>query len=98
QGTAQQVFSNAVSGDSVTSYKNRPTGNTIYIPPTLSDETTAKLLRELRKPFSESDEPGYIYVFLLTDKPLSATPTATAGANPNGYLQRAARHAPDAAP
>lgn len=34
------------------------------IPPTLSPQTTAALLSELAKPISDSDTPGYIYIFL----------------------------------
>ena len=34
------------------------------IPPTLSPQTTAALLSELAKPISDSDAPGYIYMFL----------------------------------
>ena len=39
------------------------------IPPHLSPTTTSALLAELAKPISTLDEPGYIYIFWLTDHP-----------------------------
>lgn len=39
------------------------------IPPHLSPTTTSALLAELAKPISSLDEPGYIYIFWLTDHP-----------------------------
>ncbi|MDI1491589.1 MAG: hypothetical protein OHK93_002798 [Ramalina farinacea] len=39
------------------------------IPPHLSPATTSALLAELAKPISTLDEPGYIYIFWLTDHP-----------------------------
>lgn len=48
-----------------------------YIPPHLSQSTQARLRAELAKPFSDGDEPGYIYVFWLTDSPIS--PSSTPG-------------------
>lgn len=48
-----------------------------YIPPHLSQSTQARLRAELAKPFSDGDEPGYIYVFWLTDSPIS--PASTPG-------------------
>jgi hypothetical protein len=50
-----------------------------YIPSHLSETTQARLRAELSKPFSEGDEPGYIYVFWLTDSPLSSSSTPGAG-------------------
>jgi hypothetical protein len=52
------------------------------IPPTLSVKTAQRLQQELSKPFSEQDEPGYIYIFWLTDSPIS--PQGTPGGTPNG--------------
>lgn len=48
-----------------------------YIPPHLSQSTQARLRAELAKPFSDGEEPGYIYVFWLTDTPIS--PASTPG-------------------
>ncbi|EPE35582.1 hypothetical protein GLAREA_11282 [Glarea lozoyensis ATCC 20868] len=42
------------------------------IPPSASPQTTALLLSELAKPFSESDEDGFIYMFWLTPEFLPA--------------------------
>jgi len=39
---------------------------------------TSLLLAELAKPFSESDDEGYIYMFWLTPENLSSAPTETA--------------------
>lgn len=57
------------------------------IPPTLSAATALRLRRELSKPFSEKDEPGYIYIFWLTDSPIS--PQGTPGGTPNGTPNKA---------
>lgn len=48
-----------------------------YIPPHLSQSTQARLRAELAKPFSDGEEPGYIYIFWLTDSPIS--PASTPG-------------------
>lgn len=50
-----------------------------YIPSHLSESTQARLRAELSKPFSEGDEPGYIYIFWLTDSPISPSSTPGAG-------------------
>jgi hypothetical protein len=42
------------------------------IPPSASPQTTALLLSELAKPFAESDDDGFIYMFWLTPESLSA--------------------------
>ena len=49
-----------------------------YIPKTASPQMTSLLLAELAKPFSESDDEGYIYMFWLTPENLSSAPTETA--------------------
>ncbi|RPB05639.1 DUF1766-domain-containing protein, partial [Choiromyces venosus 120613-1] len=54
------------------------------IPPTLTEKTAQRLEQELAKPFSEQDEPGYIYIFWLTDSPISPQPTPASTPNPNG--------------
>ncbi|QSZ34738.1 hypothetical protein DSL72_007593 [Monilinia vaccinii-corymbosi] len=46
-----------------------------HIPSSASPETTASLLAELAKPISESDAPGYIYMFWLTDEGLPTGPS-----------------------
>lgn len=48
-----------------------------YIPQHLSQSTQARLRAELAKPFSDGEEPGYIYIFWLTDSPIS--PASTPG-------------------
>ncbi|CUS11392.1 unnamed protein product [Tuber aestivum] len=52
------------------------------IPPTLTEKTAQRIEQELAKPFSEKDEPGYIYVFWLSDSPISPQPTPAT--TPNG--------------
>src|SRR5690606_23864958 len=64
------------------------------IPPHLPADTAIRIWEELQKPFSEKDEPGYIYVFLLTDKPRTPAPTAAAAASPTRFLKAAAAHSP----
>ncbi|PQE32761.1 meiotically up-regulated protein113-domain-containing [Rutstroemia sp. NJR-2017a WRK4] len=50
------------------------------IPSTASPQVTSLLLAELAKPISESDAPGFIYMFWLTSETLpSGPPTETAG-------------------
>lgn len=44
------------------------------IPKHLSPKTALLLQQELLKPFSSSDQPGYIYIFWLQDKPTGADP------------------------
>lgn len=46
-----------------------------YIPSSASPETTASLLAELAKPISDSDLPGFIYMFWLTDEGLPTGPS-----------------------
>ncbi|KAL7275154.1 hypothetical protein RUND412_001916 [Rhizina undulata] len=52
------------------------------IPQHLSPKTALRLQQELAKPFSPKDEAGYIYVFWLTDSPIS--PLSTPGASTPG--------------
>jgi hypothetical protein len=52
------------------------------IPKSLPAKGLARLQKELLKPFSEKDEPGYIYMFWLTDSPLS--PFSTSPSTPSG--------------
>ncbi|KAI5790191.1 meiotically up-regulated gene 113-domain-containing protein [Geopyxis carbonaria] len=49
------------------------------IPQNLPTPAIARLQQELLKPFSDKDEPGYIYMFWLRDSPLSpfSTPSGT---------------------
>ena len=49
-----------------------------YIPKTASPQTASLLLTELAKPFSESDDEGYIYMFWLTPEDLPTAPTEAA--------------------
>jgi hypothetical protein len=44
------------------------------IPPSTSPQTTALLLAELAKPFSQHDDDGYIYMFWLTPESLPSNP------------------------
>ncbi|KAK4679475.1 hypothetical protein QC764_0035140 [Podospora pseudoanserina] len=46
------------------------------IPADAPPETAAKLAKELAKPFSENDDPGYIYIFWLTPESQPLTPAA----------------------
>ncbi|KAB8297374.1 hypothetical protein EYC80_002719 [Monilinia laxa] len=46
-----------------------------HIPSSASPETTASLLAELAKPISDSDAPGFIYMFWLTDEGLPTGPS-----------------------
>lgn len=49
------------------------------IPPDAPPETASKLITELAKPVSKSDEEGYIYIFWLTpDSEVSSAPAANA--------------------
>lgn len=48
------------------------------IPPSTSPETTALLLAEMAKPFSDHDDEGYIYMFWLTPENLPSTPPSEA--------------------
>jgi hypothetical protein len=48
-----------------------------YIPKSASPQTTSLLLAELAKPFSESDDEGFIYMFWLTPE-TSIPPSETA--------------------
>jgi hypothetical protein len=54
-----------------------------------------RLQQELLKPFSPKDEPGYIYMFWLTDSPLSpfSTPVPSGPSTPSDHLLRAAANA-----
>ena len=58
------------------------------IPASVHPRRLGRLQQELLKPLSDKDEPGYIYMFWLTDSPLSpspspaATPAAAAAARP----------------
>ncbi|KAF2965100.1 hypothetical protein GQX73_g8481 [Xylaria multiplex] len=51
------------------------------IPKTVLPETAANLLKELSKPFAQTDEPGYIYIFWLTPESQPAAPAAEAARN-----------------
>ncbi|TGZ84431.1 DUF1766-domain-containing protein [Ascodesmis nigricans] len=57
------------------------------IPPSLPRKAAAKLRTELLRPFSDKDEPGYIYIFWLTDSPLSpfATPSPSPAPSPGAH-------------
>ncbi|KAI1187466.1 meiotically up-regulated gene 113-domain-containing protein [Nemania serpens] len=46
------------------------------IPNSVLPETAANLLKELSKPFAQTDEPGYIYIFWLTPESQPSTPPA----------------------
>ncbi|KAI0431883.1 meiotically up-regulated gene 113-domain-containing protein [Xylaria sp. FL1042] len=52
-----------------------------FIPNSVSPETAADLLKELSKPFAQTDEPGYIYIFWLTPESQPATPAAEVAKN-----------------
>lgn len=60
---------------------NIPPGNPL-IPLTLTEKTAQRLEQELAKPFSEGDEPGYIYIFKLSNPLISPQPTPAS--TPNG--------------
>lgn len=62
-----------------------------YIPKHLSQKAQIRLQQELSKPFSEGDEPGYIYIFWLTDSPHSPLPTPTPSGTPSKNSTRAAK-------
>lgn len=82
------------------------------IPASVHPRRLGRLQQELLKPLSDKDEPGYIYMFWLTDSPLSPSPSpaatpAAAAARPGGgttsasngdRLLRAALTAPPATP
>ncbi|KAI0420313.1 meiotically up-regulated gene 113-domain-containing protein [Xylaria grammica] len=66
------------------------------IPQTVLPETAANLLKELSKPFAQTDEPGYIYIFWLTPESQPSAPAAEAARNllapptrPNMHQRRA---------
>lgn len=44
------------------------------IPPSLSPQTTSRLLSELSRPLSPADDAGYIYIFWLTPESEDSTP------------------------
>ncbi|KAK5630974.1 hypothetical protein RRF57_006689 [Xylaria bambusicola] len=52
-----------------------------FIPNTVQPETAADLLKELSKPYAQTDEPGYIYIFWLTPESQPSTPTAEVARN-----------------
>ncbi|TGJ83974.1 hypothetical protein E0Z10_g4807 [Xylaria hypoxylon] len=52
-----------------------------FIPQTVLPETAANLLKELSKPYAQTDEPGYIYIFWLTPESQPSTPAAEAARN-----------------
>ncbi|KAA8910914.1 meiotically up-regulated gene 113-domain-containing protein [Sphaerosporella brunnea] len=52
------------------------------IPKTVHSYGLGRLQNELLKPFSSKDEPGYIYMFWLTNSPFS--PFSSPGGTPNG--------------
>ncbi|KAI0197045.1 meiotically up-regulated gene 113-domain-containing protein [Xylaria flabelliformis] len=47
-----------------------------FIPNSVLPETAASLLKELSKPYSQMDEPGYIYIFWLTPESQPSAPPA----------------------
>lgn len=51
------------------------------IPPSALPETAASLMKELSKPFSQTDEAGYIYIFWLTPESQPSAPAAEAAKN-----------------
>lgn len=57
------------------------------IPKTVHPNGLGRLQEELLKPFSDRDEPGYIYMFWLTDSPLSpfSTPSGSTATTPPGH-------------
>ncbi|CAZ82899.1 unnamed protein product [Tuber melanosporum] len=69
--------------------RNKRTGNPL-IPPTLAGETAQCLEQELAKPFSDRDEPGYIYMFWLSDSPISPQPTPAS--TPNSTPKKSGGH------
>ncbi|KAG0635699.1 hypothetical protein HOY80DRAFT_1056372 [Tuber brumale] len=69
--------------------RNKGTGNRL-IPPTLTEKTAQRLEQELAKPFSDQDEPGYIYIFWLSDSPISPQPTPAS--TPNGTPKKSGGH------
>ncbi len=51
------------------------------IPNSVLPETAAGLLKELSKPYAQTDEPGYIYIFWLTPESQPSAPAAEAVRN-----------------
>ncbi|KAI1363480.1 meiotically up-regulated gene 113-domain-containing protein [Xylaria arbuscula] len=51
------------------------------IPNSVQPDTAAGLLKELSKPFAQTDEPGYIYIFWLTPESQPQTPAAEVARN-----------------
>ncbi|KAI8952308.1 meiotically up-regulated gene 113-domain-containing protein [Xylaria longipes] len=51
------------------------------IPNSVLPETAANLLKELSKPYAQTDEPGYIYIFWLTPESQPSTPPAEVARN-----------------
>ncbi|KAI0106380.1 meiotically up-regulated gene 113-domain-containing protein [Nemania sp. FL0031] len=51
------------------------------IPGSVLPETAANLLKELSKPFTQTDEAGYIYIFWLTPESQPSAPPAEAARN-----------------
>lgn len=63
------------------------------VPTNIASKSQRRLQQELLKPFSDKDEPGYIYIFWLTDSPISpdpspgGTPSKTSDSRPgSSYL------------
>ncbi|KAI0977101.1 meiotically up-regulated gene 113-domain-containing protein [Xylaria arbuscula] len=52
-----------------------------FIPSSVRPDTTADLLKELSKPYAQTDEPGYIYIFWLTPESQPSTPAAEVARN-----------------
>ncbi|PWW78107.1 DUF1766-domain-containing protein [Tuber magnatum] len=77
----QRNTSAAATPGPVAAGGRRNRGNPL-IQPTLTEKTAQRIEQELAKPFSEQDEPGYIYVFWLSDSPISPQPTP--GSTPSG--------------
>jgi len=59
-----------LNGKGKSSGKNQAGNYLSYIPPSTDPQTASLLMAELAKPFVESEEPGYIYMFWMT--PVSA--------------------------
>ncbi|KAK3984764.1 meiotically up-regulated gene 113-domain-containing protein [Cladorrhinum sp. PSN332] len=72
----QQVVSTTPRPTGKPGRKKRRDDPASLIPAGTAPETTAKLVAELNKPFSEHDDPGYIYIFWLTPESQPATPPA----------------------
>lgn len=58
-------------GNNYSGYTKLNNQRSTFIPKTISDETAALLQLELSRPVSVADEPGYIYMFQITEDSMS---------------------------